>query len=419
LSGRPDGARPRLVLVESNTSGTGRLFVRRAAEMGLHPVLLAARPERWDALAAEGAEVRGADTAAPGALLDACRAVAAEAPIDGVWSSSEYFVAAAAALARALGLPGPSARAIRACRDKERQRVVLAAAGVGIPRFAAAATVREALDAAADIGYPVVLKPVDGSGSVGVRLCATADEARAHAALLLGAAGNERGLPVRAALLVEELAVGPEFSVELFDGKALALTGKHVSAPPWFVETGHDVPAAVPLTDADVLRRAAEEAARALGLGWGPVHAELRLTAAGPRIIEVNPRLAGGFIPELVRLATGVDLIRATLQACTGAAPEVRQTAAGAASIRFVIPPADGVLEGSTGLDRASADPAVAEARLYVQPGAEVRRAGDFRDRVGHVIASGATTARAAAAAGRALSTVHLRVRTPETAEAA
>ena len=419
MSAPPDAACPRLVLVESNTSGTGRLFVRRAAEMGLHPVLLAARPERWGVLAAEGAEVRGVDTADPGALLDACRAIAEEAPLAGVWSSSEYFVAAAAALARALGLPGPSAEAIRACRDKERQRVVLGAAGAGIPRFAAATTVGEALAAAAGIGYPVVLKPVDGSGSVGVRLCATPDEAEIHAALLLGAAGNERGLPVRAALLVEELATGPEFSVELFDGQALALTGKHVSEPPWFVETGHDVPAAVPPADADVLRRAAEHAVRALGLGWGPVHAELRLTAAGPRIIEVNPRLAGGFIPELVRLATGVDLIRATLQACTGAAPEVRATAAGAASIRFVLPPADGVLEGSTGLDRASEDPAIAEARLYVEPGARVRRAGDFRDRVGHVIAAGATTAGAAAAAGRALSTVHLRVRMPETAEAA
>ena len=46
----------------------------------------------------------------------------------------------------------------------------------------------------------------------------------------------------------------------------------------------------------------------AVGFDRGVAHTELRLTAAGPRVVEINPRPAGNQITELVRRATGVDL---------------------------------------------------------------------------------------------------------------
>ena len=50
-----EAGRAALVFVESNTSGTGRLFVRIAREMGFRPVLVTARPEKYAYLAGEGA----------------------------------------------------------------------------------------------------------------------------------------------------------------------------------------------------------------------------------------------------------------------------------------------------------------------------------------------------------------------------
>lgn len=400
---------PALVLVESNTTGTGRLFVRLARERGLRVVVLAADPSRWGVLAAEGAEVHPADTQDAAAVLEACRALG---PVAGVTSSSEYFIATAAEAARALGLAGPSPEGVRACRDKQTQRAILAGAGVGQPRFAAAESVGEVLDACAAIGFPVVLKPVNGSGSVGVRLCANADEAAAHAASLLAVRANERGIAVRAAVLVEEMAVGPEYSVEVFGGASVGITAKHCSEPPFFVEIGHDHPAPLSPADEEALRSTALAAVRALGVEWGPSHVELRLTARGPAIMEVNPRLAGGFIPELVRRASGVDLIGATLSAVCGEVPETAIARRRFASIRFLLPPVEGMLAAIAGREDALALPHVDEVSAYAAPGTTVRRAGDFRDRIGHVIAVADASADAVNAADRALARVRVEVET-------
>ncbi|GAA3348503.1 hypothetical protein GCM10020358_67200 [Amorphoplanes nipponensis] len=155
--------------------------------------------------------------------------------------------------------------------------------------------------AAADLGPPVVVKPVTGSGSAGVRLCADAGEVAEWAARLLGGDGGPTG-----PILVETAVRGPEFSVETFDGVVRAVVGKRLGPEPWFVEIGHDVPAPVPAAVRAELGETTRRALAALGLGWGAAHTELRLSAAGPVVIEVNPRLAGGMIPAAVRAATGL-----------------------------------------------------------------------------------------------------------------
>lgn len=142
------------------------------------------------------------------------------------------------------------------------------------------------------------------------------------------------------------------------------------------------------------LREAAVAAVRALGLGWGAAHVELRLTGTDSRavgVIEVNPRLAGGMIPELVRRACGIDLVLAQVQAALGGAPELGRGAYARASIRFLTSGQDGVLAPAAvradAVDRARAVPDTVEAVLYRAEGERVGPAEDFRGRVGHVIA--------------------------------
>src|SRR5262245_41846671 len=110
---------PWFVFIESNTSGTGRLFARTARELGCRPVILTTFPDRYLYLAEEVVEVRVVAGHTPELLLKAAWGLAAEAPIVGVFSSSEYFIGAAADLARALGLPGADPVAIDICRNKK------------------------------------------------------------------------------------------------------------------------------------------------------------------------------------------------------------------------------------------------------------------------------------------------------------
>lgn len=397
-----------LLLVESNTTGTGRLFARRAAELGVVPVLLCADPGRYPYAAEDRLRTVVVDTSDESALWAAVRALETEATVAGVLTSSEYYVPAAAVLAYRLGLPGPSAEAVRACRDKAEQRRTLTGAGVGSADFAVVSEVAGAIDAARGIGLPVVVKPVQGSGSLGVRLCADLDEVADHAGTLLSATVNERGITAPGRILVEEYLTGPEFSVEVFGTEAVVTVAKHVGPLPAFVETGHDVPAALPGEQEIALRETAVRAVRALGLGWGAAHVELRLTGTRTaEVIEVNPRLAGGMIPELVRRACGIDLVRAQVLAALGAAPRLERGGYARASIRFLTCAQDGILARSAALDeavhRARTVPGTVEALLYRAPGEPVGPAEDFRGRIGHVIAVADRSGRAAEAADRAV----------------
>ncbi|MDG4862760.1 ATP-grasp domain-containing protein, partial [Streptomyces sp. T-3] len=286
------------LLIESNTTGTGRQFARRARDLGLEPVLVTADPTRYPYAAEDGLRTRVTNTSSEAAVRATARELAGQAPIAGVTSSSEYYVATAAATAHHLGLPGPDADAVQACRDKHRQRRVLGALGVPVPRFIAARDVDGAVLAAAELGHPVVLKPLQGSGSLGVRLCADTAETAAHAAELTAVAVNERGVTVPRGLLVEQYARGTEYSVEVLGETVVAVVRKHLGPLPDFVELGHDLPAALPPAAEARLKDVAVRAVRALRLGWGAAHVELRRDGDDIRVIEVNPRLAGGMIPE-------------------------------------------------------------------------------------------------------------------------
>lgn len=401
---------PWLAFIESNTSGTGRLFARAASQQGLRPVLLTADPARYPSAQSDYSRTVQLNTLDHQAVFDACRQLASEAHLAGVTSSSEYFIATAAAIASRLGLPGPRFDAVRACRNKRLQRIRLSAAGVAVPQSFAVRSIRGALAAARQIGFPVVVKPVSGTGSAGVKLCEDEQSVILQASRLLAQRENERGMPVPRQILIEQLAVGPEYSSETFGNRLIGITEKHLGPLPDFVEIGHDFPAALPMEMVGRISDVVTRALTALNLGWGPAQIELRLTEEGPKIIEVNPRLAGGYIPELVRLAYDINLISETIRLVAGQEPRLERAFSRHASLRFILPPADGLLTGVEGVAEAEALPGVAEVRLCCEVGAHLRRYGDFRDRVGHVMTTADTGAGARAIAEQAHGLIHLLV---------
>ncbi|MFD8641084.1 ATP-grasp domain-containing protein [Streptomyces zaomyceticus] len=425
--------------LESNTTGTGREFCAAARARGLRPVLLTRDPDRYPYVVEDGIDTQVLDSADPVAVLDRCAELAdGEAGLAGIASSSEYFVAAAARVAAKLGLPAADGDAVARCRDKERQRELLAAGGVPVPAFASAGLTEEAVRAAETIGHPVVLKPVSGSGSIGVRLCRDAAETRAWAERLLDRGTDERGNPVTARLLVEAAVQGPEFSVETFDDTVVTVVAKHTGPEPYFVETGHDVPAPVPAADTAALGAVALRALSALGLGWGAAHTELRLTENGPVIIEVNPRLAGGMIPVAVRAALGTDLVDAVVARAAGLPPRTavgatapadgaappaggaadrvdggRTDRGGHAAIRFLPAAREGRVTAVDGLADARAAGGVVAATVATAPGRTVGITHSFQDRLACVVATGADAAQAAQRAAAAARLIRIELEEP------
>lgn len=333
-----------------------------------------------------------ADTNDIDALLPEVERLHSVLGFDGVLTSCDYYLPTVARIAGHLGLPGPGPEAVEnACR-KDATRRVLADAGLPGPRFAVHEEWADLARAAQEIGYPLVVKPVDLCAGMYVRRVddesQLADAFRALADFPVNARGQRR----TSAVLLEELLDGPEVSVETVShGGAVHMVGvtdKSIGGAPAFIETGHMFPAALPLADIDAAEQTALGALKALGLTDGVVaHTEIKLTSAGPRVVEVNPRPAGNRITELVRHVTGIDLAAVFVDVALGREPDLRRTDTGlrSAAIGFLVPDRAGTLEALDG--RRLADrPDVLEVQL-AEPGKAVKAAGSNNEYLGHVMA--------------------------------
>jgi hypothetical protein len=78
----------------------------------------------------------------------------------------EPGVLLAARLREALGVEGMTTEHARLFRDKELMKAEVADAGLRVPHHRRARTVREVHDAADEIGFPIIVKPIDGAGSM-------------------------------------------------------------------------------------------------------------------------------------------------------------------------------------------------------------------------------------------------------------
>jgi predicted ATP-grasp superfamily ATP-dependent carboligase len=315
---------------------------------------------------------------------------------DAITTFSEARVAATAALAAECGLRFHSPRTALALTDKLTQRRALAAAGVQSTRCQAVTGQPELAAAVRQVGLPAVLKPRSGAG--GARTCRveTAGEAAARLAEFLADPGGGGAHPGggRAGFVLEELlagdpaAAGPRWgdyvSVESVTRSGvtthLEVTGKFPLTPP-FRETGYVVPATLEPALREAVLGLTAAALAALGVTGGMTHTEVKLTPAGPRIIEVNGRL-GGYVAGIIRRARGFDLVRVTLAASLDVPAA---TALGLAAAQplpgylrhafqyFVLPPMGAVrLHRLAGADELRRQPGVQLVEVFKQAGDEL-----------------------------------------------
>lgn len=314
-------------------------------------------------------------------LSDLLAAVKAETePISGVITFAEALVPAVARVAAELGLPWVGERTAQLARDKFRMREAAEAAGVPQPRFGLARTTAEALELSDRIGFPLVLKPVLGTGSMFVRSVADREELAEHFDFFReGAWDRFTNDPLHqaarteydGALLLEEFVPGPEISVEalVVDGVThmVAIHDKPLPTGPTFEEVYACTPTRLP---ADVVAAAAAAAAQvhaALGIEVGGTHVEFRLRdGVEPILLEAAARLGGGPIYRSVLLSTGVDMVAAALDLSTGRTPVIRpREQPVAVGFWNIFPARAGRLVAAHGVTEARADRRVAEIDMY------------------------------------------------------
>jgi hypothetical protein len=178
-------------------------------------------------------------------------------------------------------------------------------------------------------------------------------------------------------LLVEDYLPGDEVALEglLERGRlrVLALFDKpDPLVGPTFEETLYVTPSRLPAALQRAIARETERGCRALGLVEGPVHAELRLHAGAPWLLEIAARTIGGLCSRALRFGAGISLeeliLRHALRRPVRELTRERQ----ASGVMMIPMPGRGILREVRGLARARAVPGVQEVVLSVHRGAEL-----------------------------------------------
>lgn len=376
--------------------GSGDQRFREYALRGLaehHRVVLIGQALSWQlSYVADHREVALDDRAA---VLAAATELAQRHRVRGVLTWDEMLVPLTADIGVELGVPGMPVDAARACRDKATQRERFAASGVPSARFRLAGSPAEALDAAADIGYPVVVKPRGGAASMAIQLARTEEDLRGAFDL---ARGGDRTAE-KVLVLVEEYLEGPEISVDswVLDGRvqSYATALKRTDFPPFFEEVSHVVGDVLDARTAAEVQDVVVAAHRALGIDRTVTHTELMLTTDGPKVIEVNGRLGGDLIPHLGELATpGLSVGEVLGAVATGREPAPIPAVARLMGIRFLYP-AEGMVFADLDYPAELAQETwVHEIRRVTEPGSGLRLPPEqFLGRAGYVIVTADTVA--------------------------
>lgn len=248
--------------------------------------------------------------------------------LNGLVTYSERMLRLTAELAERMNLRGHDAATARRLTNKRCQRESLHAAGLPVPRNAVVARAEDWPGVIASVGLPAIVKPVRGVSSARTYpVVSAADVARLQRSLFDGRPEPTGGAD--SGYIVEQLMIGRDtspfgdyVSVECRTVSGFtslyAITGTFPLAAP-FREPGQFWPCQLPAREQAEIFQLTRAAVAALGIIDGISHTEVKLTAAGPRIIEVNGRL-GGFRADLALRHGGLDLIREAADIALGMA---------------------------------------------------------------------------------------------------
>lgn len=370
-------------------TGTYRAADFVAAAAGLGVELIVASDEDH-ALGGEGFVTIDCNDAA--AAADRLVRLAERRPIDAVVAADDRGVVVAAVAARRLGLPHNDPAAAAATRNKLVMRELLAKAGIPQPRFTVVGAGR--MPTSPGVGFPCVVKPLGLSGSRGV---IRVDDTRAlraaveRARSIIGGAGE-----TDRRLLVEEYVPGVEVAVEgLLDSAGLevlaVLDKPEPMEGPFFEETVFVTPSRLAQGTLRRVEAVVASAAAALGLSFGPIHAEVRVDGREVRVIEIAARTIGGLCSRSLRfgLLEEASLEELLLRSALGMPRRGMRRGRTASGVMMLPIPAEGVLRRVGWREAALEVPGVTGLEITIPVGQRVRPLPEGDRYLGFLFAQG------------------------------
>jgi ATP-grasp domain-containing protein len=288
-----------------------------------------------------------------GQLIEAARLLQLKhGPLNKIVTNQETLLEPVAQTAETLGLDGMTAATVRRALDKSLLKATLEQAGIATPRSRVFTSESEARSFVDQVGYPIVLKPLNGSG--GLATWCVRDEQQLELALEL-----TKPLPMR-----------PLIAEEFFHGEELCIDTITIANEPRFYSICRYRPSILEAVESPaiqwrcVMPRDIDDgryerfitqglaAVRALSVGDAMTHMEGFLSENGqPRFIDATLRPAGARIAPMLAFAYDIDpyfvWARVVLDG-SFAGPWERKFAVGTVFLRG---PGSGKIEGVDGFD--------------------------------------------------------------------
>lgn len=315
--------------------------------------------------------------------------VAKELQIDGIMSFAvDPGVVTAAYVQEQMGLPGNPYESVLVLQNKDRFRQFLAEHGFNVPKAKGYGSVEEAWSDKGSFEYPVIVKPTDSAGSKGVARVDRVEDLRE-------ALENAMSHSISGRIIVEEFiekkgcssdsdcfSVDGElkfvsFSAQRFDENA---AGPYVPA-------AYSWPSTMNMREESELASELQQLITLLGMRTSVYNVETRIGRNGKAyIMEVSPRGGGNRLSEMLRHATGVDLITNAVRAAVGdEVIGVEQKAYDGHWAEIILhAPGEGIFQGLEISDEIR--PLVVEEDLWVKRGDKVSAFQGANDAIGTLV---------------------------------
>jgi biotin carboxylase len=330
--------------------------------------------------------------------IQAISAFHSRQPVQAILGIDDSGSLLAARASERLGLPFNSPVAAEAARDKLKMRTLMAAGGVPCPVFRHFTTDQAPEVVAEQVDYPCVVKPLNLNGSRGVMRADSPTEFVVAVRRLTQMLRQDQPAGQPQAYLVEDFIPGFEVALEgmLDQGRLLVLALFDKPDPldgPFFEETIYVTPSRLPAATQQAIAATAAQAARALGLQMGPVHAELRVNAQGPWMLEVAGRSIGGLCSQVLRFGVDESLEELILRQACGLPLLSTEREARAAGVMMIPIPAAGILQRVDGLDAAQATPLIEGIEITARVNYPITPLPEGESYLGFIFGKGETPA--------------------------
>lgn len=250
---------------------------------------------------------------------EACLQYAKEKNVDGVLTAAtDFSVLTMSYIAQEMGLPGINHASAQLIKNKAKVRKCLFDAHADDTGYSyEIASLEEACEVLPKIEFPIMMKPVDGSGSRGASKVEKPEDFEKACEFAMSGSISHRAV-------AEPFVVGKEYGVESFvDNGIIHVLGvmqKDMTEPPYYAELGHAIPSGLPVEVENRIKECVRKALIAMGVNHGSVNMDILVSEDySVHIVDVGARMGGNLIgSHIIPLGTGIDYMGNMIKAAVG-----------------------------------------------------------------------------------------------------